>query len=179
MFLRRRNNYRVYEYSGDFYKLRVNASRLYNLFYLHDNYAAAVSGCLSHCRCVAGAYFLVHGYVSVFICECRSYKSHVYRLRFIYEPFLTENIYYFHQVFRCSAVELSALYSGVGKRMKSYVCNRSYSVCGNVPVHVAENALRYVVRLYFVIHGKLSEIGSHVPVSCDNSFYKSFMGKMV
>src|SRR5664280_1379408 len=85
----------------------------------------------------------------------------------------------FHQIFRCALIHLSAVKTGINKRLEARMGDKAGATPSDFPKQTRNCALRKVVSLNFIFQSHSAEFGSQVPVSLDNPLDQAFMGQMV
>ena len=155
--------------AGDGHQLGVQGAALHHLFHLHDDLAAGIAAGLGHGGDVDGADLVVDGAVAVLVGVTAPDEHHVDGEGLIQQPLLPLDIDDLHDVLGGGAVELSAAVAGIHEGIQAHMGDGADLVCGDVPVHVGDNALGQVVGLDLVLQRQRAQRGGAIPVAANDA----------
>ena len=160
-------------------QLRVKRTGSYDFLNLNNDLTAGVFAGLRHSGNVHRANFTVYGAVAALIAVGSAQEYDVDREALVQQALLALDLDQLDQIFLGDVVELAAAVARVSKGVQTNVRDGTDVVCGDITIHVSDNALREVVRLDLVFQSQLAQSGSTIPMAADNALYHAFVCEVV
>lgn len=162
---------------GDPDPLCAQAAFCHDAFDLTNDFAAAVVRCLRSFQHIQPCRLLIKADVAALVCVGAADDRDVDGEGLVHQIIDVMDLDVFHQIFLGHFVQLSALQQRIHKGILANLCDQRRALCCDLAIQVADDALREIVSLDFIVDRHCLHLRRPAPVTAYDTPDHALVGK--